>query len=308
MKKLLSIVFLLFIGIRLASAQEQAHYSLYMLRPTLINPASMGSYESINAALLFNAQMIGFKGAPMVGSADICIPVNKTGLSIGALIGQDVIGAMHKSMFGISLAYRIRLHHRHYLSLGMNATAEMTQADFASLIVQDPNDPLISQYTQTYWNPNFRLGAYYFTQNLYVGLAVGNIISMRADNTFTPKITADIRDIHFYLQAGGQVKMGKSWKFQPSVLLKQIIGSPIQADVNVQFLFRDAWGIGASYRTLNTLIVQTNYTIKKMFTIGYAFNMGLGFSDRTQYTGHEIMLAFKAPNTKLRIPVEVPRF
>ncbi|MBE2247454.1 MAG: PorP/SprF family type IX secretion system membrane protein [Candidatus Competibacteraceae bacterium] len=308
MKKGISISFIFFLVACWSHAQEQAHYSLYMLRPTLINPAAMGSYESVNAAMLFNAQMIGFKGAPLVGSADVGVPIGKTGLSVGAVIGQDKIGAMHKSTFGASLSYRIRLHHRHYLSLGLNATAEMTQADFSTLIVQDPNDPLIQQYTQTYWNPNFRLGAYYFTQNLYVGMAVGNIISLRADSSFTPQINANIHDIHFYLQAGGQVKMGTSWKFQPSVLLKQIAGSPIQADVNIQFLFRDAWGFGASYRTLNTLIVQSNYTFKKMITIGYAFNLGLGFSDRTQYTGHEVMLAFKAPNTKMRIPVEVPRF
>ena len=308
MKKQIFIVgfFSLILG---AFAQEQPHYSLYMLRPTLINPAAHGSNEMITASMLFNAQMIGFKGAPLVGAADLGIPIGKTGLVLGMVIGQDKIGAVYKSTIGASFAYRIRLHHRHYLSLGFNATAEMTQGNFTSLVVQDPNDPLIQQYTNTFWNPNFRIGAYYFTQNAYIGFAVGNVISLRTNQgSFTPTMTARIEDIHFYLQGGWQHRLGQSWKLQPSLLFKKIAGSPMQVDVNLQMLFRDAWGFGFSYRTLNTLVIQTNYTIKQMLTIGYAFNLGLGFSDRTQFTGHEVMLMFRAPKSKIRIPVEVPRF
>lgn len=292
-----------------AYTQEQPHYSLYMLRPTLINPAAHGSYEMITASMLFNAQMIGFKGAPIVGAADLGIPVGKTGLTVGLTIGQDKIGAIYKSTIGASFAYRIRLHHRHYLSLGLSTTAEMTQGNFTNLTVQDPNDPIIQQFTNTFWNPNFRLGAYYFTQNVYISFAVGNIISLRTNQgSFSPTMTARIEDIHFYLQGGWQHRLGQSWKLQPSLLFKKIAGSPLQTDVNLQMLFRDAWGFGFSYRTLNTLVIQTNYTIKQILTIGYAFNWGLGFSDRTQFTGHEVLLMFRAPKSKIRIPVEVPRF
>ena len=55
-------------------------------------------------------------------------------------------------------------------------------------------------------------------------------------------------------------------------------------------------------------MAQINYTHKDMFTIAYAFNMGLGFGNRTNYTGHEVMLGFKIPQSKNRIPVDIPRF
>lgn len=310
MKKIFTLITL--VGLSFSNylnAQEQPHYSLYMLRPTLYNPAAFGSYDAVNAAMLFNAQMVGFKGAPLVGAADLGIPIGKTGLSVGLTIGQDKIGAVYKSTVGANFAYRIKLNYRHYLAFGLSALAEMTQGNFTNLIVQDPNDPLIGQYTNTFWNPNFRIGGYYFTQNAYVGLSVGNVISLRTEQgSFTPTMTARIEDIHFYLQGGWQHKFGQHWKLQPSLLFKKIAGSPMQVDVNAQMLFRDAFGFGLSYRTLNTLVIQTNYTIKQVFTIAYAFNLGLGFSDRTQFTGHEVMLMFRAPKSKFRIPVEVPRF
>lgn len=291
-------------------AQEQPHYSLYMFRQQLVNPAALGSHDRINAGLLFNAQMIGFKGFPLVGSADVCLPIGKSGAVIGVQIGQDKIGATHKTSFGAGFAYRIRLHPKHYLSLGISASAFYTATDFNSLVVQNPNDPSLSQNFDSFWNPNIKLGAYYFTQNLYVGFSVGNVLNVKLPDSSgtSPNIRATAEDIHFYLQAGWQKQFAKDWKIMPSVMWKQIVGSPTQLDVNLQFMYHDQVGFGASYRTLNTMLIHLNYTIKDMLTIGYAFNFGMGFSNRTDYTGHEVMLSFKAPKGKQRIPVDIPRF
>lgn len=310
MKKIIyiSAVFLVLAG-RL-QAQEQPHYSLYMFRQQLINPAALGTYDRVNAGILFNAQMLGFKGFPMVGSADVCIPVGKTGAVVGVQIGQDKIGATYKTSFGASFAYRIRLHPKHYLTFGLNVSAYYNATNFNTLVVQDPNDPSLSQNFDSFWNPNIRLGAYYFTKNLYVGLAVGNVLNVKLPDSTgtTPSIRATGEDIHFYLQGGWQKEFARDWKIMPSVLVKQIAGSPTQVDVNLQFMYHNQVGFGASYRTLNTALVQINYTFKDMLMIGYAFNFGLGFANRTQYTGHEVMLTFKAPKGKQRIPVDIPRF
>lgn len=290
--------------------QEQPHYAMYMFRQQLINPAAMGTYERVNAGVLFNAQMIGFKGAPLVGSADVCIPIGKSGASVGVILGQDYLGATHKSSFGASFAYRIRLHPKHYLTFGINATAILTNTDLTSLAVQNPNDPLLASGLDNFWTPNIRLGAYYFTKNVYAGLAVGNVLTVKFPNSTNPSptIRATAEDIHFYLQAGWQKEFARDWRFQPSLLLKQISGSPTQIDLNVQFVYHKQVGFGLSWRSLNTLMAQVNYTIRDMIFIGYAFNFGLGFSDRTSYTGHEVMISFKAPKGKQRIAVDIPRF
>jgi type IX secretion system PorP/SprF family membrane protein len=310
MRKILHL-FIFFVAVGKISAQEQPHYSFYMLRQSVINPAALSTYDRISGAAFFNAQMVGFKGAPLVGALDVSFPIGKTGLVIGGLIQQDKIGATYKSTIGLNMAYRIRLNPRNYLAFGINANAYMINADFNQLYVTDPNDPSLNQNTNTFWSPNFKLGAYYFRQNFYVGFAVGNVLTINLPNYLNPEpsINSTFQDIHFYINAGWQKKFHQdTWKFQPSVLVKQIAGSPTQFDVNIQFLYHEAFGFGISYRSINTLMLQMNYTHKDVFQIGYAFNMGLGFGNRTQYTGHEVILGFKLPNSKNRIPVDIPRF
>jgi type IX secretion system PorP/SprF family membrane protein len=311
MKKIIYLFIFFAAGIRL-SAQEQPHYSFYMMRQSLVNPAALSTFDRISGAGFFNAQMVGFKGAPIVGAVDFSFPIGKTGLVIGGLIQQDKIGATYKSTIGVGVAYRIKLNPKNFLAFGINANAYMINADFNQLNVTDPADPSLgSGNSNTFWSPNFKLGAYYFRQNFYVGFAVGNILTINLPNYLNPNPTIDARfqDVHFYINAGWQKKFHQgTWKFQPSVMLKEIAGSPMQVDVNLQFLYHEAFGFGVSYRTLNTLMFQLNYTHKDRFTIAYAFNMGLGFGNRTNYTGHEVMLGFKLPQTKNRIPVDIPRF
>lgn len=293
------------------SAQEQPHYSLYMFRQSLINPAALTTFDRISGAGFFNAQMVGFKGAPIVGALDVSFPIGKTGLVTGLCIQQDKIGATYKSTIGVGLGYRIKLNPNNYLAFGLNANAYMINADFTQLNVQDPLDPSLTSNFSTFWSPNFKLGAYYFRKNLYVGFAVGNILTVNLPNFLNPQPSIDARfqDVHFYINAGWQKRFHKdTWKFQPSVLIKQIAGSPTQFDVNVQFVYHEAFGFGVSYRSLNTILAQINYTHKNTFMIAYAFNMGLGFANRTNYTGHEVMIGFNIPQSKNRIPVDIPRF
>lgn len=310
MKRIFTII-IFFVVVGKLSAQEQPHYSFYMLRQSIVNPAALSTFDRISGAILFNAQMVGFKGAPIVGAVDVSFPIGKTGLVIGGLIQQDKIGATYKSTIGLGIAYRIKLNPTNYLAFGLNANAYMINADFTQLNVQDPTDPSLTANFNTFWSPNFKIGAYYFRKNLYVGFAVGNILTVNLPNYLNPNpsISARFQDVHFYINAGWQYRFGNNaWKFQPSCLIKQISGSPTQFDINVQFLYHEAFGFGVSYRTLNTLMVQMNYTHKEMFQIGYAFNMGLGFANRTNFTGHEVMVGFKLPQTKNRIPIDVPRF
>ncbi len=310
MKRIL-IIIIFFVAVGKITAQEQPHYSFYMLRQSLINPAALSTFDRISGAGFFNAQMVGFKGAPLVGALDVSFPIGKTGLVTGLFVQQDKIGATYKSTIGVGFGYRIKLNPQNFLAFGLNANAYMINADFTQLNVQDPNDPSLTANFNTFWSPNFKLGAYYFRRNFYVGFAVGNILTVNLPNYMNPDPSIDARfqDVHFYINAGWQKKFGNNaWKFQPSCLIKQIAGSPTQFDVNIQFLYHEAFGFGVSYRSLNTIMTQINYTHKDMFTIAYAFNMGLGFDNRTNYTGHEVMLGFKIPQTKNRIPVDIPRF
>lgn len=313
-KYIVSSLLLLFVclGSSLSSmAQERPGYALYMLHQPLVNPAAMGTFDRFTASSLFSAQMTGFPGAPMTGLVDIVAPVGKTGLSIGGNVIFDKAGLTDRTTLGANFAYRITLNPKNYLTFGLGFSAEMMNSRLSSGKVDDPNDPLLAQDIRFNFLPNARAGVYYFRENFYIGFAAGNFMGYNMENTIgAPRVVLNTNweDMHFYLNSGFNVNISEHWKFQPSVMVKHIAGSPVQVDVNARFLVDNKFGFGVSYRTLSTFMALASYTINDVFTIAYAASIGLDGVRNANYHGHEVMLTFKAKKSKQVIPVNVPRF
>jgi type IX secretion system PorP/SprF family membrane protein len=286
-------------------AQQRANYNMYNLYQPLINPASMGSYDQFTATGLFNAQMVGFEGAPVNFVADITAPVGKTNMVFGGQILHDRIGARNKSQVSASFAYRIPINLRNYVCLGLTASVQMIDVNFNNLTQTDPNDPLIANQSYQLWSPDFRIGAYYFRDNFYAGMSVDNLFTVSYDQ---PNVRINKDNIHFNVHAGYNIKLNPNFNLQPSVLWRQVSGSSTQFDVNLQMKYRDTFGAGVSYRTLNTMVFQANVKLAKRFTIGYSFSMGMGIASRTEYTGHEVILMYSAFKSKKKIAIQTPHY
>lgn len=298
---------------RTATAQDIPHYSLYMLHQPFVNIGASGSYDGIYGGLIVNNQMMGFSGAPVVGALDIGGPVGNTNLVLSGQLSQERIGVSNRTNFSFSAAYRVQLDLKNYLSFGVSVGGKYVNSDFSQLN-NTSNDPIFSNRV-SYGSPTVRAGIYYFRNNFYLGAGVNNILS---DNLNTAgsgrvrKIEADPRSMHWFLQAGYQVRFGNNWKFQPSTLLKYISGSPFQFDINAHFLANDRIGFGASYRSLGTVVILVDYTFRKGVTLGYSGNFAVNNKSKAAFMGHEVFLGFrlksgKNKNQKL-IGVDVPRF
>lgn len=310
-KKSISLAIVSMLGGMYVSAQEQQHFSMYYMQPSIINPAAMGAYDNINGALVFNKQLVGFDNSPLYLQLDLGIPIGKTGLYLGPQILHDRIGVFDKTRIGINAAYRIKLSLKHYLTFGLNMAAVVANGTLGEVSVINPSDPSFTSNIIGIWNPDIKIGAHYFTDNFYIGFNVGNIFVNKfwdSGSGPTNEIRVNGADMHYYLMGGWQKRFGANWKIKPNALIKFIPGSPLQIDINANAVFKDQLGFGLSYRTVNTLVFNANYTFNKFLVIGYAFNWGLGYESRTNYTGHEVMLAFRVQNSKRIIPVDVPRF
>lgn len=225
MKKRWIILFCIAFGTSMLNAQEQPHYAFYNLQQSIINPAAMGTFDEVYGGLIFNTQMTGFDGAPMYGLVDVGIPLGKSSAYAGVQIQHDRIGPANRTMLGGSFAYRIKLNLQHFLCFGLSASAESFNANYASIPVQQAGDPVFSQNIAGVWSPNFKLGAYYFSDNVYVGFNVGNVLvnKLRFDAPGgSNQITFNPAGMHFYFQAGWQKKFAQVWKFQPSLMVRYV--------------------------------------------------------------------------------------
>lgn len=286
-------------------AQDRPNYNMYNLYQPTMNPAARGSYDQFTAVGLFNAQMIGFNGAPINFFFDVTAPIAKSNAVFGGQVTHDRIGVRDRTQLSGSFAYRIPINLRNYICLGVTATLQLLNANYQGLIQYDPNDPTLATQSFQLWSPDFRLGIYYFRDNFYAGFSVDNIFTISIEQ---PTVRVNSADMHFNMHVGYSFKINPIFDLQTSVLWRQVAASSSQFDINCQLKYKNIFGFGLSYRTLNTLVVQTNVKIAKKFTIGYAFNMGMGFSDRTEYTGHEVMLMYQFIIPKKDIIIQTPHY
>lgn len=296
-----------------AKAQDIPHYSLYMLHQPFINVAASGSYDGIYGGLIVNNQMMGFTGAPVVGTLDVGGPIGNTNLVLSGQFSQEKVGVSNKTNFALSAAYRVQLDMKNYLSFGISFGGKYVNSDFSQL--QNVGGDATFTNRINYVSPTIRVGVYYFRNNFYLGAGVNNILSDNLNNTNLGRVrevNADPKQMHWFVHAGYQVKFGNNWKFQPSVYMKQVGGAPFQFDVNAHFLANDRIGFGASYRSVGTAVVLVDYTFRKGVTLGYSGNFSVNNKTKASFMGHEIFLGFrlkggKNKNQKL-IGVDVPRF
>ena len=305
-RKFYQVIILSFLGIfsiLSVQAQERSVFNLYNHYQPIINPAAMGSYDHFTMALLFNHQMGGFDGAPIHALLDITAPLGKSNAILGGQYAMDKIGNRFYNYLNVNFAYRVRLSLKHYLSFGISAGMQNVNIDYTQLTT-NPDPSIINQQVNQF-APDFKLGAYYFADRLYVGFATNNLIKLRPND---PIMQVNINDIQFMLHGGYRIPFNDVWSLTPSLLFKQIVGSPLQIDVNLNVLYNQVFGFGLSYRTLETFLVQLNVKIAKQWFLGYGYNMGLGFRDNKFYHGHEVMLLFNGLNGKKKLPVSCPRF
>lgn len=312
MKKTLFITSFLLGFSFMMNAQIENNYSFYNLQQSIENPAAAASYDQIYGAALFNAQMVGFEGAPIGGLVDFGIPINKANLTIGGQVAYENMGAFKRTDVGIQIAYRAKVGKGKYLSFGVTPFLQVAQTDFSKLRVVDNSDLQVGKNRFSNVSPNLRAGVFYFTKNFYTGLSVQNIFSQRLKDT-EAYTEVNIKAVHFYYNIGYSWEFTRHWEFQPSAMLRIQGHAPLQLDINAQFLYKKMIGFGLSYRSKSTLVAQLNYTHNDLLRFGYAFNYGFNQQDRaTNFSGHEIFVGFVLPYQKSpysnEVKTQIPRF
>lgn len=293
---IVSTVLLSFMGF----SQYEFHQSQYMIHQPFLNPAAAGAAQSLNAAMFYRLQWVGFDGAPALGGFNINTPLgtNKNN-NVGLTFINDRIGVNNRNQVSANYAYSLRFKNKSRLSFGASASINMNQAAFSE-VNTTITDPLFQENSPLITTPNFKFGTYYHTSRFYVGFAIPNLLhnDIIDNGGFRGETTFDVSKMHFYLQGGYLFKLNEDWNLKTSTLLKQVSGAPFQADINLFGEYLNRFGLGLSYRTSNELAIIAMFGISDMFHISYSYDLTFN-ALRTFSTGsHEVMLVFTAPGNE----------
>lgn len=292
-------------------SQQDPLYSMYMWNGLAVNPAYAGSVDAISTTILSRHQWVGLDGAPSTQVLSIHSPLPNDNVGLGFTVVNDKIGPLRNLQVWGDFAYRIQTTEKARLSFGLRAGFDVYQANLSQLDHIDPNDPAINKDVDGSLLPNFGLGAYYYSDKGYVGIASPSILENEMNKGNNSLGSAkDLEARHYMLMAGYVLNLSSDSagiKFRPSVMLRMIEGdAPVSFDLTAMFLFKDRLWLGASYRHEDAVSALVSFEFTDHLRAGYAYDFGISALNDYHNGSHEIMIGYDF--FKADIKTRSPRF
>lgn len=306
MKKYILICVLAFIALTKSNAQQDVMVSQYMFNGLFLNPAYAGTHNYVTSTFLSRIQWLNFDGAPKTSLIALDGPLAENKMGWGLIVANDKIGVTTQNDFYGNYSYFVKLG-KGKLGFGIKAGVSQYTAKVGDLTVWDENDPSFTGTKRSALIPKFGFGTYYYTEKWYAGFSIPALIAYDKNYDFDISMekSSAIRK-HYYLTGGYVFNVNEKLKFKPSLLVKHQSAAPIQADVNVSFMYMDAVSVGASYRTNDAVVVMAEYQANKRFRVGYAFDITTSKMANYSSGSHEIMIGYDFG--KDIIKTKTPRF
>jgi type IX secretion system PorP/SprF family membrane protein len=277
---------LFFLGFTTIQAQQEAHYSLFMLNNLQTNPGFAGSRRVASFNTIYRNQWVGFKGNPrsFVANFDAPLP-NKPKLGVGFTLSSQAEGIARRMALTPSVSYAILQTDESTLRVGINASYRQYQFNLntANVNINERQDPSLGADDKpSISNMNVGFGVYYDRKNIYAGLSIPNLNQnpLILNDNAKVKLKGTERR-HIYAMVGGLFPLGDNENIQlkPSMLLKYVAHAPFSVDVNASVLFKKKFMGGVSYRFGNTSGDSVDFLgffqVKENFSIGMAYDFTL---------------------------------
>lgn len=286
-------------------AQQDPQYSQYMFNRTVINPAYIGSRDVAAAALLIKKEWVNVNGSPQTNNVSFSSPLKKAkNMALGGHVVQESIGPKKWISAYADYAYRVRLGEG-MLSFGIAAGAVAYDFNPAQIDLYDKNEPALNNDAM---NRALRFdaacGAYYYTRTFYAGLSATHLTAPQLFESKGPDNRSNsfyALERHIFLTIGKGFRLNDNLVFNPSVMVKTVMGRNVNADLNLCFIMKQRFAAGVSVRSSYNLVALAQYYINDRLRIGYSFDYGLKGISRVSYGSHELAINFDFISTKSKI-------
>lgn len=279
-----TIHFLLFFLATLpALGQQNVQFTQYLFNPLYVNPAYAGSREVLSVGVMHRSQWVGIEGAPVTQTLNLSSPVGYSGMGAGFSVVNDRIGPTSDTYVDLDFSYQIQAGPRSWVNLGFKASAQLLSIDFSKLNqdttlgVSNP-DPLLQEGNLNQFSPNFGIGAFYFSDNFYLGLSAPRILETKHFDSFS--LTATTQALNVYFMSGVVFDLKDGSKVRPSLLARAVEGSPLQLDMTLSMLYWDKVMMGINYRWQSSVSGMVGFRVWPELLVGLTYDR-----DNTQLGG-----------------------
>ena len=276
-------------------AQQDPQFTQYMYNMSVINPAYATAQEAIlNLGGLYRTQWVGIEGAPKTGTFFAHTPINEK-IEIGLSFTNDNIGdIVTENNIYADFAYVLQVGFQAKLSLGLKAGFTLFDTNFDGFNLQSGNTTTDIAFNKNINKtfPNLGIGAFYFTNNYYIGLSAPNLLTTKHLETEGGIKSTGVQDIHYFLTGGYVFDINKDLKFKPAFMAKSVRGAPLAIDITANVLFNDRIEAGLGYRLDDAISGLVSFRITPELKMGYAYDFTTSNLGDFNSGSHEIFILF----------------
>lgn len=286
-------------------AQQDPQYSQYMYNMSTVNPAYVNNQRGlISTGLLYRKQWTGIDGSPETANVFGNIPLSeKIELSVNYV--NDRIGEAirtNNNYFNVDFAYITRVSDRFKLSYGLKAG--ITSFQFNAIGSDVSDDPAFSDNNSSL-QLNLGAGLFLFSNNFYAGISSPNLLPNDVD---IDGIGVSRSKTHLYGVTGFVFDLVDEVKLKPSLVIKQVLDSPLTFDVSLNSLIYNKFELGVSYRYEDAFIALAGFNITRNLKVGYSYDFSTSELSGYNNGSHEIILLYNFDLLNLSNKYTSPRF
>jgi type IX secretion system PorP/SprF family membrane protein len=295
MKKVRTVILVLFVSVSVVSGQQDAVLSHYMFNTQTYNPGYSGMSGMIQATALTRQQWVGFKGAPSTTIFNINTPFSLFGLSSGAglLVEADKYGFSNDINLNLSYSYLFPIGSG---TLGAGFSAGMLNKTLkpewfiptGTAHTPPSGDPLIPENNQSYVALDISAGVYYEGLNYYAGVSVTHVNQ--------PKIkyseTATYVSREYHVTAGYYFQLpNPAFELIPSVYIVNDGATTQYLGTGMVRYNKKVWG-GVSYRVSDAITGFAGVELYNGLKIGYGYDFPLSEIRKGTSGSHEFLVSY----------------
>lgn len=300
-------------------AQQDPHFSQYMLNPSYWSSALTALDGKGSVSLISRSQWVGYEATfdaagspPTTQFLNFSIPISIKGKSFGfgTNIIYDKLGVVSNLEAQFSLAYHKSIN-RGTLSFGIRPGLLNQTLDFGSLRFVAPEEKFpSSKESQIIFDLGAGIG--YSTEQYTLGLGVNHLTRPSVDyGTQGQGDQSNKMSMIFNLYGEYHYALTYNIDLSPSFLIKSDL-NVVAADISVIATYNDKLSGGLSYRNSESMVLIMGYSMldNNQLKVGYSFDYVIRDQSAKQPTSHEVFIRYNLPsiNTGEKKIIRTPRF
>lgn len=292
MRKLTLIFLFVTVVWQVSNAQQDPQFTQYTYNMSVINPAyTTGDLGILNLGADYRKQWVGSTGGPTTMSFFAHTPFSDK-IEMGVTFTSDEIGEnvikLNENNINADFAYRLNLGDDSNISFGLKAGFTVYDSAFKGRLIDSNDEVFQNNINQIY--PTIGIGAYYSTDQYYVGLSTPNLLKSTQIDDVSTANTLGTEEIHLYMIGGYVFNVNDNLKLKPSFMLRGVKGAPINADISLNALINERIEGGVSYRYDDSVSGILGFRVTPTFKVAYSYDRTISQFSGFNNGSHEVVL------------------